>query len=72
MSRRFERLVDPCGNWTVWDGQGDIPATYQGQVLSGLTANDARKLTALLNIMHDMECAEAADDGNASSGGGAA
>jgi hypothetical protein len=39
MSRRFERLVDPCGNWTVWDGQGDIPATYQGQVLSGLTAN---------------------------------
>lgn len=73
MSRRFERLVDPCGNWTIWDRSGDVPASYQGQVLFGLTAADAKKLAALLNVMYEMECTNStAGGGYTSSGNGAA
>lgn len=62
MTRRFESLLDPCGNWMIWDRSVDLPATYQGQVLEGLEADDARKLTSLLNVMNDIESAGTADE----------
>jgi hypothetical protein len=62
MTRRFESLLDPCGNWMIWDRSVDLPATYQGQVLEGLEADDARKLTSLLNVMNDIEPAGTADE----------
>ena len=62
MARRFERILDPCGNWTIWDGSIDLPATYQGHVLEGLASDDAKRLTALLNVMHDVEAAGMADE----------
>lgn len=58
MARRFERLLDPCGNWTIWDRSIDLPATYQGRVLEGLAAEDAKRISSLLNVMHDMETAD--------------
>lgn len=62
MTGRFESLLDPCGNWMIWDRSVDLPATYQGQVLEGLEADDARKLTSLLNVMNDIEPAGTADE----------
>lgn len=55
MPRRFEQLVDPCGNWMVWDRSAEMPATYEGQILAGLAADDAGKLAMLLNLMCEME-----------------
>ena len=62
MTRRFESLLDPCGNWMIWDRFVDLPATYQCQVLEGLEAEDARKLASLLNVMNDIEPGGTADE----------
>jgi hypothetical protein len=70
LPRRFERFADPCGHWTVWDKMADVPATDQGYAPAGLAPDDARKLSTLLNLMHEAECAAEAEMGNRRSQGG--
>jgi hypothetical protein len=49
MTRRFERLLDPCGRWTVWDNDNQLPAERDGKVLNPATPQEAEALIALLN-----------------------
>lgn len=49
MTRRFERLLDPCGRWTVWDNDNRVPVERGGRVLSPATSQEAEALIALLD-----------------------
>ncbi|WP_056206821.1 MULTISPECIES: hypothetical protein [unclassified Mesorhizobium] len=46
---RFEVLPDLAGGWMVWDKQLDAPAIFSQITLDGLSAREAKSLTALLN-----------------------
>jgi len=51
MTKRFERLLDPFGQWTIWDKETDAPVSYDGRFLPALRSREAEILTALLNAM---------------------
>jgi hypothetical protein len=47
---RFERVLDPCDLWLVWDNLADQPAELDGDLLIGLAdEKEALWLAALLN-----------------------
>ncbi|MDR7033973.1 hypothetical protein J2X35_002676 [Mesorhizobium sp. BE184] len=42
-------MPDLAGGWMVWDKQLDAPAIFSQITLDGLSAREAKSLTALLN-----------------------
>jgi hypothetical protein len=50
-SIRFDLVCDPIDTWTVWDNLVDLPASFEGEVLCGLTEKKARELAQMLNGM---------------------
>lgn len=49
---RYELILDPCDNWTVWDLSTDEPAEFAGVVLFGLSEEQAIDSMRVLNELH--------------------
>jgi hypothetical protein len=51
MTERFDLILDPSELWTVWDKVTDEPAMFAGEMLAGLSRDEAEAaLRTLLEV----------------------
>ncbi|WP_245510330.1 MULTISPECIES: hypothetical protein [Rhizobium] len=49
---RFDVILMPTEKWMVWDDHHEAPATFGGEILSGLHHEAAARLADILNEVY--------------------
>lgn len=50
---RYDVLLDPMGNFVIWDCRLDLPAMHEGEMRISRSHGEAQRIADRLNAGHD-------------------